>query len=109
MVWLSQWLEEPTSAGRPALSVTTRSARRKLLNLCATMKVVRPGHQAVQRLLHHGLARRVERAGRLVEDQHARFPDERPRDGDALALAAAEARRRVSPEGRVEAAAAAAR
>src|ERR1051326_3564538 len=40
--------------------------------------------------LDDALALRVERAGRLVEDENARIGDERARDGDALALAARE-------------------
>ena len=39
--------------------------------------------------LHHLHARlAVERAGRLVGEQNVRIVDERPRDGDALHLAA---------------------
>ena len=41
--------------------------------------------------LEDRLALVVERAGRLVEDQDARIGEQRAGDGDALALAAAEA------------------
>ena len=36
------------------------------------------------------LGRRVHRGGRVVEDQDARVHDQRPRDGEPLALAARE-------------------
>ena len=49
-----------------------------------------PLHQPVERLLDHRLALRVHRRERLVQDQDGRVPQERPRDGDALALAAGE-------------------
>ena len=45
-------------------------------------------HQRLQRLLDLRLGRRVERAGRLVEDQDRRVLQQRPGDGEALALAA---------------------
>src|SRR5690606_36662738 len=41
---------------------------------------------------------RVERAERLVEQQHARLMRERPGDGDALLLAARELRRQTLAE-----------
>ena len=49
-------------------------------------------HQPLQRLLHEPLALRVERAGGLVEQQDLGVLEERARDGDALRLAAGEAR-----------------
>ena len=51
-------------------------------------RVVRPLHQAVERVLHGALALRVERRGRLVEEQDRRVLEDRAGDGDALALAA---------------------
>ena len=45
-------------------------------------------HQPFERRLHLGLGFRVERAGRLVEQQDRRVLVDGPRDGDALALAA---------------------
>ncbi len=47
-----------------------------------------PLHQPVQRLQHQGLALRVERAGRLVEDEHRRVAQHGPGDGNPLSLAA---------------------
>ncbi len=47
-------------------------------------------HQAVERLLDHGLALRIDGGQRLVEDQDRRVAQERAGDGDALALAAGE-------------------
>ena len=49
---------------------------------------VRPGDQAVHRLLDLALGLGVDRAGRLVEDQDARIVQQGARDGDPLALAA---------------------
>ena len=47
-------------------------------------------HDRRQRRLDLALGGGVDRRRRLVEDQDARVGDERPRDGDALALAARE-------------------
>jgi hypothetical protein len=58
--------------------------------------------QRLERALHHELARRVERAGRLVEKQDRSIGEQRPRDGKPLALAAGE-RRAALAERRVEA------
>ena len=49
-----------------------------------------PFHQAVELLLDRRLDLRVERAGRLVEDEDRRILEEEAGDGDALALAAGE-------------------
>ena len=45
-------------------------------------------HDALQRRLHQFLAFLVERAGRLVEEEDRRIFKDRPRDCEALALAA---------------------
>ena len=47
-----------------------------------------PLGRRVQRRLHHLLALGVQRAGRFVEEQHARVPEKSPRDRDALLLPA---------------------
>ena len=52
--------------------------------------VVRPAHDLAQRRLDLLLGRRVDRRRRVVEDQDPRVGQERARDRDALALAAAE-------------------
>ncbi len=49
-------------------------------------------HELVQRGLHRGFALRVERARGLVEQQDGRVAQHRPRDGDALLLAARQPR-----------------
>ena len=49
-----------------------------------------PLHEPIERLLDHRLALRVHRRERFVQDQDGRISQERPRDGDALALAARE-------------------
>ena len=59
-------------------------------------------HQRIERGLHLALRFRVERRGRLVEDQQRRVLEERARDGDALALAARQAHA-VLADHRVEA------
>src|SRR3546814_3397736 len=46
--------------------------------------------QALQQVQHLRLHRNVERRGGFVQQQDARLQDQRPRDGDALALAAGE-------------------
>jgi hypothetical protein len=53
--------------------------------------VVQPAQPAAQFLAHLG----VERAERLVEQQHARFDRQRARQCDALALAARQLRRKA--------------
>ena len=52
--------------------------------------------------LHRHLVEGVERARRLVEQDHGRILEQRPRDGDALPLAAGEGRPAL-PHGGVEA------
>jgi hypothetical protein len=49
-----------------------------------------PGHRLRERQLDAPLGGGVDRGGGVVEDQHARVRDERPRDREALALAAGE-------------------
>ncbi len=48
------------------------------------------GHQPVEALLDRRLDLRIERRGRLVEDQDRRVLEQHAGDGDALALAAGE-------------------
>ena len=52
--------------------------------------VVRPLQQPGQRSLHLVLGFRIERCGRLVEEDDRSVLDQRARDRDALALAAGE-------------------
>ena len=47
-----------------------------------------PGHRLAQRLLDRLLGARVDRRGRVVEDEDARVGQQRARDGQALTLAA---------------------
>ena len=54
------------------------------------MKLVRPAHELIQRVLHEAFALAVERARRLVEDQDGGVFQDGARDGDALTLAAGE-------------------
>src|SRR5688500_9550981 len=48
--------------------------------------------QAVDGLLHEPLGFRIQRGRRLVEDQNRWIGEQRARDGEALALAAGQAR-----------------
>jgi hypothetical protein len=52
-------------------------------------------HQVVERFLDFLLGRRVDRRGRLVENQDARVDEQRAGDRDALAFAAGERLARV--------------
>ena len=49
-------------------------------------------HQPVERVENDVLGARVDRRGRLVQDQDRRALEERPRDADALTLTAREHR-----------------
>ena len=51
-----------------------------------------PGHERVHAALHDLLGARVDRRGRLVQDEGRRVGDGRPRDGEQLALALGEPR-----------------
>ena len=53
-------------------------------------KLVRPLHERVQRRLDDLLGRRVDAAGRLVEDENPRIRQQRPGKGDQLPLADAQ-------------------
>ena len=64
---------------------------------------LQPLAQLVEQVDDLRLDRRVERGDRLVGDQHLRADGERPRDADALALAAAQRVRQVVLEARREA------
>jgi hypothetical protein len=68
---------------------------------CAMTSVVRPARSARQRLLHQRLVLRIQRARRLVQQQHARVAQQRAGQRDALALAAGEPRARVPERRRV--------
>ena len=58
-------------------------------------------HQAIERRLDQGLALGVDGRERLVEDQDRGVAQERPGDGDALALAAREAHAALADDGGV--------
>jgi hypothetical protein len=76
---------------RPASITTMRSAWRTVARRCAITSVVRL-HQALQRILHQPLAFGIQRAGGLVEQQDRRIAQNGAGNGDALALAARQAR-----------------
>ncbi len=52
------------------------------------MNVVRPSHEPIERIEDHRFGPRIDRCGRLVEDEDAGVLQERPCDAEALALAA---------------------
>mmetsp|Transcript_67009 Transcript_67009/g.132815 ORF Transcript_67009/g.132815 Transcript_67009/m.132815 type:complete len:208 (-) Transcript_67009:1003-1626(-) len=58
-------------------------------------------HQPIDRLLDHMLALSVQSARRLVEEEHVRIDEQRPRDGDALLLTAGELHATLAHLGRV--------
>ena len=60
-----------------------------------------PDPQIVERLLHLALRFRIERRGRLVEQQDRRVLQNRARDGDSLALAAGKLRALLADVGLV--------
>ena len=70
---------------------------RAIAALCVMTTVVVPSSRvdARERLEHDDAGGDVERAGRLVAEQHRRPLGDRARDGDALLLAAGELRRKV--------------
>src|SRR2546427_3756489 len=62
-----------------------------------------PPHQFLQRLLNGPLGFGVQRAGGFVEDQDGRVPQDRPGDGQALALAAGKLHAAFADDRRVSA------
>ena len=67
-----------------------RSAMRTLEKRCEMSTAVLPSRQLLEALEHLELGARVERGGRLVEDQHLRIAHVGAGDGDLLPLAAGE-------------------
>ena len=90
----SQQLRHACPARRPGRARARRScvALRIVDSRWAMMNVVRPRISRSERLDNGVLGIGVERAGRLVEDQDRRVLEQRPGDGDALALAARQRR-----------------
>ena len=82
----------PSSTIRPWSITMIRSAARTVARRWAMTIVVRSVDQPLERALDQPLAFRVERRGRLVEQQQRRVAQQRAGDGDALALAARQAR-----------------
>ena len=80
----------PRAATRPWSRTTISSASAIVERRCAMITVVRSAHRLAQAEPDLRLGRRVDRRGRVVEDQDPRVDDERARDRDALALPARE-------------------
>ena len=78
----------PLSTTRPWSSTRMRSAPITLDSRCARIKRRAPLRQPVERLLDHRLVLGIDRGQRLVEDQDRRVAQQRPRDRQALPLAA---------------------
>ena len=105
-------LEELAPASRAprsdrASSTTTSSASAIVDSRWAMMIVVRPRITSRSAGTDPRLRRRVDRGGRVVEDEDARVDEQRPRDGDPLALPARQrdaalADDRVVPVGELE-------
>ena len=85
----SAW--RPLSTTRPSSRTRMRSAPITLESRCAKISVVRPAMSRSSASWIDRLALRVHRRQRLVEHEDGRVAQQRPRDGDALALAAREA------------------
>ena len=75
---------------RPCSSTTISSASAIVDSRWAMMIVVRSAHHLAQAGADPRLRRRVDRRGRVVEDQDPRVDQERARDRDPLALTARE-------------------
>ena len=80
----------PRSAIRPSSMTTISSASEIVDSRWATTNVVLPCHRLAQPALDLLLGARIDRRGRVVEDQHPRVRDQRPRDRNPLALPARE-------------------
>lgn len=100
----------PARRAQPSARSTTRrpaSTRRRTSHpssverRCATTKVVRPLHQALDGLHHVGLGLRVQRARRLVEQEQRRVLEERAREREPLALAARQGEAALADDGLV--------
>ena len=81
----------PWSTMRPRSSRTIRSGVRHRAEPVGDHEHGPPPHQRREAPVDQPLARRVELARRLVEDQDARVGQDRPRDGEPLPLPAAQA------------------
>ena len=86
-------------ATRPWWSTRIWSAFLIVESRCATTIVVRPAAQRLERVLDQPLGLRVDRRGRLVEDQDRRIVHQGSREGQQLALADREVRRRAPGRG----------
>ena len=82
-----RWL--PRSMMRPCSSTMIASALRTVLRRCAMTKTVRPFISWVHPLLDQRLGAGVDRAGRLVQNQHRRVGHRRAGNGQQLPLALA--------------------
>ena len=89
----------PRSTIRPSSMTTISSASEIVESRWATMNVVRPCHHLAQAVLDRLLGARVDRGGRVVEDQHARLGEQRPGDRDPLTLAARERQPALADDG----------
>ena len=88
---------------RPCSSTTIQPAWRIVESRWAITIDVRPCKQPAQRALDPALGVQVDVRGRLVEHEDARVGDQRPREGDQLALARGELRAALADLGVVAA------
>ena len=78
----------PDSTIRPSRSTTARSASSTVESRCVATSTVRPCERGAQALDEPPLGERVDGRERVVEHDDAGVRDQRPRERDALALAA---------------------
>ena len=90
----SSWA--PCSTSRPRSSTRIVSASRTVLKPVCDDEGRPPGEEVVEVLLDRALGLGVERARRLVEQQHRRLRVDGARDRDALRLAAGEPQARLA-------------
>ena len=76
-----------------------RSASSSVQRRWATSSVVRPAHDLAQGGEDVGLDGGVDRAGRVVEQQHPRVGQQRPGERDPLPLAAREGEPLLADDG----------
>ena len=76
----------PISQMAPRSITTMRSARRTVESRWAMTTTVRPAIRLAKRPLHQHFRFRIEFGGRLIQNQNGRILQQRPGDGDSLAL-----------------------
>ena len=89
----------PLSTTWPLSTTTMRSASASVERRCAISNVVRPHEHPAQRRVDLLLDPRVDRRGRVVEQQDLGIGEQRPRERDPLALPAREREALLADDG----------